>query len=456
VIGVVGIPIFLAVANQTMISVALPAVGGDLGELARLPWLVIGYMLALTVSGPVYGVLGDARGRARMLVSALIVYIAGSVVAALAPTIEVLAAGRLIQGLGGGGLMSLSQALIGEMVTPRERGRAQGWVATIGTTASTAGPVVGGVLVAFFGWRSLFAATIPLALIALVILRRARLSGAGTGGPPFDPVGFLWLAGFTTGLTMAIEAAKVPGGGAVAVAAAAAAAGALAGLVLRQRSSAAPMFPAAMMRIPAIARAFVMVTCHGAALVALTTILPLFQTILRGDSVLQVAWSMLALTAGFGTAGIATGHLITLTGRTALFPTLLLPVAFAGIATLALAGPGLDRGVLMAVYLVTGLTIGSVMAVVHTTVQTAAPPDMRGRASGATTFFRSIGAVAGTALATLVLFALAPGGETAVLAADGLPHPEWAPAFRGAFWTVAGFVALGWIMAATLPARRVT
>ncbi|EPX82891.1 Arabinose efflux permease [Rubellimicrobium thermophilum DSM 16684] len=372
-VGVVGIPIFLAIANQTMISVALPAMGRDLGEFARLPWLVIGYMFALTVAGPVYGLLGDSHGRGRMLRLALAVYAAGAVLAALAPSIVLLILGRIMQGLGGGGLMSLSQALIADLVPPRERGRAQGYVASIGTMASALGPILGGLVVAAFGWRTLLAGTVPLAALAAAILWRADLREEPGPRHPFDLAGFLWLNAFTASLIIGIEAARGQHRTALMLLAGLAALISLTALRRAMTHSPNPILPPALFALPAIARANGMVACHGAALVSLTTILPLWQSVLRGDGVLQISMTMLALTLAFGLSGVLTGNLITLTGRTATFPTLALPLAAAGIAVLATAGPSLSRLLLMGLYLWIGLFMGTVMSVIHTTVQDAAP-----------------------------------------------------------------------------------
>lgn len=193
IIPVIALPVFLAVSNQTMISVALPAIGSDLLELERLPWLVVGYMLALTISGPVYGALGDIYGRRAMLTVALWVYILGSGICTISPSVEVLAGGRLIQGFGGGGLMSLSQALIGQLVPGRDRGKAQGYIATIGVAASTVGPIFGGFAVDFLGWRSLFFFTIPLAFMGMALLYRLPVLPSKGRMRKFDFVGLFWL-----------------------------------------------------------------------------------------------------------------------------------------------------------------------------------------------------------------------------------------------------------------------
>jgi len=140
------LPMFLAVADQTIVATALPAIASDLGDVERLSWVVVSYLIANTIAAPVYGRLGDSFGRRRMMLAALALFIAGSVLCALAPSIEFLTATRVLQGFGGGGLMTLSQALVGETISPRERGRYQGYLAGVMVGSSTFGPIAGGYL----------------------------------------------------------------------------------------------------------------------------------------------------------------------------------------------------------------------------------------------------------------------------------------------------------------------
>lgn len=457
----IGVPVFLAIANQTMVSVALPSIGADLGQLRRLPWLVMGYMIALTVAGPLYGVLGDTFGRKRMMLAALTVYIGGALVCSMAGSLEVLALGRLVQGLGGGGLMALSQALIGDVVAPRDRGRAQGNIAAISVLASTAGPLLGGVLAQAFGWRALFLGTIPLALLAMVVLAFWNVPPRRIdGNRRFDLWGFLSLLVLVLGVTAAIEMSGEAGQRWIAAAGAIVAALALAGLVRAERRAQNPLFPPALFRVPAISRASVMVFCHGAAMVSLVTTIPLFHAILRSDGAVATATSMLALTVSLGVAGFITGNLVTMTGRTLLFPSLSLPVCASLIVLLSFIGPYLSRPALMALYLAIGLTLGTVMSVMNTLVQHMAPDLARGRAAGAMTFSRSIGAVVGTAVTSLVLFLVAPKGADAgailagTLASDPATHAAWQIAFQATFVTIAGFITLEWLMGMMNPVRR--
>jgi MFS family permease len=147
------LPMFLAVADQTIVATALPVIAAKLGTIERAPWIVLSYLIASTIAAPVYGRLGDMFGRRHMMLAALAVFMAASVLCALSFTIEMLSLMRVLQGFGGGGLMTLSQALIGETVPPRERGRYQGYLAAVAVSSSTFGPFAGGYLNTWAGNR---------------------------------------------------------------------------------------------------------------------------------------------------------------------------------------------------------------------------------------------------------------------------------------------------------------
>src|SRR5216683_8079701 len=166
------LPMFLAVVDQTIVATALPAIAADTGNVARASWIVVSYLIASTIAAPIYGRLGDAFGRRRLMFGALFIFIMASLFCAASPTIELLALARVVQGLGGGGLMTLSQALIGEVVPPRERARYQGYLATVGISANAFGPVAGGFLAEHLGWQSIFLINLPLGLFAALLTLR--------------------------------------------------------------------------------------------------------------------------------------------------------------------------------------------------------------------------------------------------------------------------------------------
>ncbi|MDQ6621056.1 MAG: MFS transporter, partial [Pseudomonadota bacterium] len=166
------VAMFLAAADQTILASALPVIASTLRGVTDLSWVVVAYLLASTVAAPIYGHLGDAFGRKRLLLVALAIFTLASLACALAPTLGMLIVARALQGLGGGGLMTMAQSIIGENVPPRERGRFGAYFAIVFATSSTAGPVLGAYLTEVLSWRAVFAINLPLGLLAWVLARR--------------------------------------------------------------------------------------------------------------------------------------------------------------------------------------------------------------------------------------------------------------------------------------------
>src|SRR5271155_2564249 len=199
------LPMFMAVADQTIVATALPNIAADLGEVERISWVVASYLIANTIAAPVYGRLGDSFGRRRMILAALLLFVAGSVFCAFAPTITLLTAARVLQGFGGGGLMSLSQALVGETIPPRERGRYQGYLAGVSVASSTFGPIAGGYLTQAFGWRSIFLVNVPIRLIDVLLELRLPSQPGGPGRTTFDIPGLVLFTMFISPIILALE-----------------------------------------------------------------------------------------------------------------------------------------------------------------------------------------------------------------------------------------------------------
>ena len=172
------LPVFLAAADATVVATALPAIAASLGEVENLSWIVVANLIASTVAAPAYGRLADLFGRRRIMVVALCVFMTASLLCALAPTLPLLLAARVLQGLGSGGLMTLAQALLGELVPPRERGSYQGYLSANIVAGTTIGPIAGGFITQIWGWHAVFLAYLPLGLIAIALVMRLPKSEA--------------------------------------------------------------------------------------------------------------------------------------------------------------------------------------------------------------------------------------------------------------------------------------
>ena len=473
------LPMFLAAIDQTIVATALPAIAGELGEVERVSWVVVSYLVAATIAAPVYGRLGDVLGRRRLLFVALALFIAASALCALAPGIPALTAARVLQGLGGGGLMTLSQALVGEAVPPRERGRYQGYLASVFVCSSTFGPVAGGWLTQQFGWRAVFLVNLPLGLLALALATRLppRAPAAPVPGRlHFDFLGLALFAGFIAPMLLALERAQHLDPAGLAVAAVLAATGVLSLLLLRrqERRARMPLLPLKLLGQPGIWRTDALAACVGAQLVSLITFLPIYLQVARGAGPGQAGLLLLPLTMLIAVGSMVTGRLITRTGRGAIFPSVGMPVVAVLVAALAWLAPDLGFGQMPYLFAAIALFTGSAMPVVQTTVQFVAGPKQLGAAAASVQFSRSIGAAVGTALVGAVLFATLSAAdpatarlfgaivETGPRALAGLPaeriavmQTEIAQAFRAAFLVIAGFAACGGVLAWSIPVRRI-
>jgi MFS family permease len=269
------LPMFLAVVDQTIVATALPAIAADTGNVARASWVVVSYLIASTVAAPIYGRLGDAFGRRRLMFGALFIFIAASLFCAASSAIELLALARVMQGLGGGGLMTLSQALVGEAIPPRERARFQGYLAAVAVCANSFGPVAGGYLTEHFGWRSVFLINVPIGLVAVLLIGKlqSRVPEKSSWQP--DPLGLALLTIFVTTTILALEQAQQLDRSTLPLLGALLAAGVVALLLLvhQEQRAPSPLIPLSLLSLPAIWRSDALAACMGAALVSLITFL---------------------------------------------------------------------------------------------------------------------------------------------------------------------------------------
>ena len=437
------LPMFMAAVDQTLLATATPAIAASLGGLRDTSWVVVGYLLAGATIVPVYGRLGDARGRRNMLLVALGVFTLGSLACALAQTLPQLVGARVMQGLGGGGLMMLSHALIGELVQPIERVRFQGYFALVFVTASTCGPVLGGFVVSHFSWRWLFLANLPFA--AFAAWRLCRLPPGEKHPPPAgdaDAAGHvLFAVGALSGLYWLTSAGhRFDWTSMQSAALAAVAAASLAALYLHERRHAAPFLPMDLLRQKAIALSAILVMLFGACLFAMIFLLPIYLQLGFRVSPASSGLLLLPLTAGQVTAAMAASRILRRTGNARPIPTFGMTVSSAALLLLGLLPA--HFGLVIALGFVTGMGLGTVMPINQVVVQTVAGRARLGAATALTTLARSTGGSAGTAIFGALVFAMIPGADRQSLLTHATEYQAATVvhAFHRAF-IVAGVVA---------------
>ena len=451
------LPMFLAAVDQTLLATATPRIAAELGGLGDTAWIAVGYLLAATVTAPVYGRLGDRHGRRRVLLGALAVFALGSLACALAPGMTALILGRAVQGLGGGGLMVLSQALIGEVVAPRHRPRYQGYFALVFTVSSVGGPVLGGLVVNHASWRWLFVAHLPLCLLAA--WRVARLPGGGTSSPapaaPMDLAGvllfaptacsaLLWFSFVGHRFALLSPASALLAGGALA----------LGGLLWwQQRRHPAAFLPLDIVRLPGAGWVCASVLVFAGTLFALVFLLPMYLQAAQGASAAQAGLQLLPLTGGLVVGGLINGRLTARSGRVGVMPPYGMAAAALALAALALAQPSAAGFTLVAGCC--GVGLGMVMPNAQLALQVLAGRARLGAAAALVSLTRSLGAGLGTAAFSGLLFVLlGPGGEGAGPSLQGRAPAQIAHAFHLAFGALAVFAALGAIAATCVPVTR--
>ena len=470
------LPMFLAVVDQTIVATALPAIAAGTGEVERASWIVVGYLIAATIAAPIYGRLGDAFGRRTVMFFALTLFMIASVLCALAPTVELLTLARVLQGLGGGGLMTLSQALVGETIPPRERARYQGYLAAVAVSANTFGPVAGGFLTEHFGWPSIFLVNVPIGLVATALVIRLPKPVAERLPWRSDPGGLIYFTLFVATTLLAleqvqhVELSSLPLGGSMLLIGLIA----LVLLVRHENRAASPLIPLSLLRQPAIWHSDALAACHGAALVSLITFLPVYLEVVRGFTPSTTGLLLVPLTIGIGIGSLTTGRMVNKTGLTTIFPVIGLSLCTINFLVLAIGAATFGTTGLAILLLLTGLFMGTVMGVVQVSVQSAAGQLRLGEAAASVQFSRSIGAAFGTAMVATLLFAVLAirNPEAASIFAGMVEHaknvgvglsPEQrtaiaadiAIAFRAAFFLMAAFTTAGFFLALTNPMRRI-
>ena len=391
---------FLAALDQTIVSTALPTIVGDLGGLNHLSWVVTSYLLASTVSTPLYGKFGDMVGRKPVFLAAIVIFLAGSMLAGLSQSMGELIGFRALQGIGAGGLMVGAQAIIGDIVPPRERGRYMGVIGSVFAVASVAGPLLGGFFVDNLSWRWVFYVNMPVgALAILIVITRLHLHTPHSRHR-IDYLG----AGLLSGSVGALIMLTTWGGSEYAWGSATIVELGMAGVVLLavflwwEGRVPEPILPLRLFRSSVFSVSSAMGFAIGMAMFGAIIFIPLYLQLVYGASPTSSGLRMLPLMAGLLVASIASGRAISRMGRYKVFPIAGTAILVAGMYLLSLLKVGTAPWLASVYMVVVGVGIGLVMQTLVLVVQNDVQPRDIGVATSTATFFRSVGGAFGVAI----------------------------------------------------------
>jgi EmrB/QacA subfamily drug resistance transporter len=424
IIGALLLGMLLAALDQTIVATALPTIAGDLHGLSHLSWVVTAYLLASTISTPLWGKLGDLYGRKTFFQASIVIFLIGSALAGLSHTMLQLIAFRAVQGIGGGGLLTGAQTIVADVVPARERGRYQGLFGSVFGVTSVLGPLIGGFFVDNLSWRWVFYVNIPIGIVALVVVA-AVLPGHLRRAPhKIDYLGTIFLAGAATSLVLLTSL----GGTTYAwvstpiylMAIGAVVCGAL--FVWAESRAAEPVIPLHLFRNRIFSASSAVGFVVGFAMFGAIAYLPQYMQIVKGVSPTVSGLRLLPLMAGLLTTSILSGRLVSRWGRYRIFPIIGTAVMTIGLYLLSHLGVTTSTWVSSLYMLVLGAGIGMSLQVLVVAVQNSVSYADLGSATAGATFFRSIGGSFGTAIFGAVFANVLAGDLVASLHGLSLPH----------------------------------
>jgi EmrB/QacA subfamily drug resistance transporter len=395
------VTMLLASLDQTIFSTALPTIVGELHGVNEMLWVTTAYILASTIMLPVYGKLGDLIGRKGLFIGAISIFIIGSIVGGMADSMTQLIVGRAIQGLGGGGLMILSQAIIADVVPARERGRYMGIMGGVFALSSVAGPLLGGWFTEGPGWRWGLWMNIPLGILAIVsAVAFLKLPKGTTSKPRIDFTGMVLLALASTGLVLittwggtTYDWDSLPIIGLIVGTVAAAIA-----FVMVERRAAEPIMPLHLFKDRNFNLTTVAGLIIGVAMFGALAYLPTYLQMVTGVNATQAGLLMIPMMAALLITSIVAGQLVSRTGRYKWLPIVGTAITAVALFLLSTMTATMPVWILCAFLAIMGLGLGMCMQILILIVQNSFPLREVGTATASNNYFRQIGASLGSAV----------------------------------------------------------
>jgi EmrB/QacA subfamily drug resistance transporter len=391
--------VLLAALDQTIVSTALPTIVGDLGGLSHLSWVVTAYLLTSTVSGPLYGKLGDLYGRKIVIQAAIVIFLVGSALCGQSRNMAELISFRALQGLGAGGLVVVAIAVIGDIIPPRDRGRYQGLFGGVFGVATVIGPLIGGFFVDNISWRWIFYVNLPIGVLAFLVIGATFHAPATRVQHRIDWVGAALLAGGLASLVLLTSL----GGNTYGWGSAEIVAMGIGGVVLltlfpfAERRATEPILPLSLFRNRIFVVSSAVGFIIGIALFGSITFLPLFLQIVRGRGATSSGLQLTPMMAGLLITSIVGGQIISRTGRYRPFPIIGTAVAAVGMGLLSQLNVHTSTLTTSFYVFIIGFGLGMVMQVLVLAVQNAVQPSVMGVATSGSIMFRQIGGSVGIA-----------------------------------------------------------
>ncbi len=452
---------FLSALNQTIVATALPTIGRALGDVENLSWVIISYLLSSTVVSPLYGKLSDIHGRRTMMLLAIGLFIAGSAAAALAPNMAMLIAGRTLQGIGGGGIVPLTQTTIADMITPRERGKYQAYMATSWVTAGVLGPALGGIIAEHFNWALIFWLNVPLGLIAALLTYRAMRRLPRHDRPhKLDLVGAILMVTASTVFLIAITS------GGTRIAWLSPAMAVLLGvsimlavaLVWWLRQAPEPFLPLSVMRNPVMRKGTSATSWMMGAVIGLTVYMPFYFQVVHKLSATDAGLALIPIVLMTPPGSMISGQTMMRMRHykiSAILGGILTVVA----VTALVIWPTMPLWGVILVLTAVGFGAGTVYPTATISIQNAVPVHQVGTATGAMNFFRALGSTLAVAIMGTILLMGAGatvergGGGDLLVALAGTSAVDMVAVFRMLFIAADVFLIVALIAVLQLEER---